>query len=182
VAAYVQWHEGFVVPRHYCLGARRVLKKNRSRQQPPQIVPIQAGQLRIDRVRPFPNAKEVRLFVDTGKPDRSGHVVYARPDGRTLTPGQRQQFEKLLRVETPIKVPPNSEFWLVAGCFMPHHFFRYYDASGHQVGEVSVCFCCSGVEIDPNPQLKNGQKVEADYIKLKALVSSWGERTDVACD
>ena len=153
-----------------------------SRHQAPDIEPVRAGQVRTDPVRPFPIAKEVRLFVETGKSDRSGKPVYARPYGRKLTAEQREQFEKLLQVETPINVPPNSEFWLIAGCFIPHHFFRYYDRSGHQIGEVSVCFCCSGVEMDPSPQLTKGQRFEADYVRLKALVSSWGERTNIDCD
>ena len=155
-----------------------------SRNQGSKVQPRQQGTIRIDPVRPFPEAKEVRLFVDTGKTNRDRNVVYARPNGRKLTAGQRNDFERLLRIETPINVPADSDYWLVTSCFIPHHFFRYYDGSGHQIGEISVCFCCAGIEIEPSTSLglKDRQRFEVDYVKLKSLVSSWGERTDIQCD
>jgi hypothetical protein len=158
--------------------------RDQSRRQQPKIEPIQKGQIRFDPVHPFPKATQLRLFVETEKPDRDGKPVYVRPDGRELSSKQREQFERLLRVETPVNVPPDSEFWLRTSCFIPHHFFRYYDSSGRRVGEISVCFCCAGVEMEPSTSLRlqDGQRFEADYVKLKSLVSSWGERTDIQCD
>jgi hypothetical protein len=78
---------------------------------------------------------------------------------------------------------PDSYYW-VASCFIPHHFFRYYDHSGRQIGEISVCFCCAGIEMEPSASLhlRPKQRFEVDYGKLKLLVSSWGERTDIQCE
>ena len=135
-------------------------------------------------VRPFPEATTVRLFIDSGKYDRSGNPVYLVAKGRTLIEQQRKQFEALLRVETPINVPPDSDYWVLEACFIPHHFFRYYDAAGRKLGEISVCFCCSGVAMDPASQLglHDEQRFAADYGKLERLVASWGEPTDIECN
>ena len=158
--------------------------KGQSRDQGSKVHSGDQGTIRADPVRPFPEAKQLRLFIDTGKTDRAGNIIYARADGKELTSEQRGEFEKLLRIETPINVPPDSDYWLLRSCFIPHHFFRYYDASGHQIGEISVCFCCAGIEMEPSTRLKlrDDQRFEVDYVKLKSLVSSWGEGTDIQCD
>lgn len=69
-------------------------------------------------------------------------------------------------------------------CFIPHHFFRYYDSGGKKVGEVAVCFCCEGLLTSGSKALETEDRamVGADYPRLKALVAELGEPTDVFCD
>lgn len=139
--------------------------------------------IRKEAVQPFPEAATVRLFVESGNYDASGAPILISAQGRTLTGQQRRQFEALLRVETPIKLAPDSDYWAMDACFIPHHFFRYYDGSGRKIGEIAVCFCCLGVAMEPSSRLarRDDQQFHADYPKLKALVASWGEPTDIEC-
>ena len=124
---------------------------------------------------PFPSASEVRLFVNTDYDDK-GEPIYSK--AKLLTASQRAKLESMIAVHT---ISPDEAF---AGCFMPHHFFRYFDQAGRLVGEVAVCFCCAGVQQSEgsNVRLTEGQMLVADFVKLKPFVASLGERTDVQCE
>jgi hypothetical protein len=126
---------------------------------------------------PFPTASDVRLFVEVDHDD-DGNLIFSKPDGRSLTPSQRSTFESLINIHT---ISPDEMF---AACFVPHHFFRYYDKGGKMIGEVQVCFCCAGVEQSgaSNIHLGKDQMLSADFLRLEAFVKSLGERTDVECD
>lgn len=137
--------------------------------------------IRLTHVHPFPEAAEVRLFVATGMKN-NGDLIFKSKTGRVLTPEQRRQFESLLFVQTPVNLPPDSDYYAVTGCFDPHHFLRYYDASGRQIGQIAVCFCCDGTSMSPSQlRLREDQHFEADYPKLQALIGSWGEPNDIEC-
>lgn len=125
---------------------------------------------------PFPTAHEVRLFVEVDY--RDGNPVYSQPKGRALTATQRVTFESALAVHT---IAPDE---MLVGCFIPHHFFRYFDKAGKQVGEVQVCFCCAGVQQSDGSsvRLAEGQMLTADFGRLHTLITSMGERTDVQCE
>jgi hypothetical protein len=125
---------------------------------------------------PFPSASEVRLFVETGY--ARDEPIYSKPKGRVLTASQRAEFESLIAVHT---ITPDEEF---AACFIPHHFFRYFDRAGKVVGEVEVCFCCAGVQQSDgsNVSLTEDEMLVADFGKLQSFVASLGERTDVQCE
>jgi hypothetical protein len=122
-------------------------------------------------------ANEVRLFVNTDY-DAKGEPIFSNPRGHALNAGQRARFESLIKVHT---MSPDE---LVAFCFIPHHFFRYFSRSGKQIGEIQVCFCCAGVEQSGASDVRLGinQKLSADFGRLKAFVKSLGESTDVQCD
>ena len=124
----------------------------------------------------FPTASEVRLFVNTDY-DKDGHPIFGKPAGVPLTPTQRAELESSLVVHT---ISPDEMF---TSCFIPHHFFRYFDKAGKLVGEVAVCFCCAGVEQTGASKLKltEDEMLRADFRKLRSLVRSLGERTDVQC-
>ena len=126
---------------------------------------------------PFPAASELRLFVNTNY-DAKGAPIFSNPHGHLLNASQRAQFESLVKVHT---MSPDEA---VAGCFIPHHFFRYFDKAGKQVGEIQVCFCCAGVAQSDasNIHLRSNQMLSADFVKLKEFVRSLGERTDVQCE
>jgi len=133
---------------------------------------------KVEQTKPvsnaFPQATEVRLFVET-ELDADGKSVFSKPDGLKLSPKQRRAFESSLVVEA---MPD-----IVIGCFMPHHFFRYFDARGRKVGEIEACFCCSGVLATGGANIPIGkdQRLSADYDKLEAFVRSLGEPTQVQC-
>ncbi len=123
---------------------------------------------------PYPTASEVRLFVEIDY-TKDGKMVFNKPEGRLLSANEQTQFERALVVT---KAPEE-----VAACFIPHHFFRYYDRQGKQVGEVEVCFCCTGVRASGASDIAIGfnQILSADFGQLKKLVHALGEPTDVQC-
>ena len=125
----------------------------------------------------FPTASTVRLFVNTDYA-KDGTAIYSKPGGLLLNAAQRAEFESALRAHT---ISPDETF---AACFIPHHFFRYFDANGKMIGEIEVCFCCAGVEASgaSNIELSDTEDLRADYTKLETLVRSLGEPTDVQCD
>lgn len=122
----------------------------------------------------FPEATEVRLFVETAI-GADGKSVFSKPSGLKLSPKQRAEFESSLTVQPQ---PQES-----AACFIPHHFFRYSNAKGRVIGEIEVCFCCAGVAVSGNSNIPIGpdQELSADYGKLEAFVRSIGEPTQVQC-
>lgn len=122
-------------------------------------------------VHPFIEAKRVDLIVSATPPDGSGPVTETRQ--RTLSAEDRRDYEALLFTRP---VPDRGE---LAACFVPHHFFRYFDARGRQVGEISICFCCDGAASSGN--IPAGRELGADYGALEKLLRKWGVSTDVNC-
>lgn len=148
---------------------------SRSSQQQPRAATISTPSASNAVQNPFPGAKEVRLFVEKGH-DPDGTPIFSRPGGRLLTADEVANFEGALRIE---KAPE----WMAA-CFIPHHFFRYYDEAGKQIGEIKICFCCLGVGASEGAKISVGsdQILAADYKKLEALVIRLGESTEALCD
>lgn len=124
---------------------------------------------------PFPQATQLRLFVEVGYTD-AGKPVLSKTKGIQLNATQRRAFENGLK----IIAAPEEE----SPCFIPHHYFRYYDARGKEVGDVAVCFCCYGVGASGSKALEppEGAMLSADYRSVKALVAALGEPTDVLCE
>jgi hypothetical protein len=123
----------------------------------------------------FSQASQVRLFVNTSY-DSDGMPAYSEPKGRALSGAQRKAFEATLQID-PI---PDE----LAACFIPHHFFRYYDSQGKEIGQISVCFCCNGAQVSGASGIAIGpdQWLSADYDKLEQFVKSLDLPTDVQCD
>ncbi len=125
---------------------------------------------------PFPNASEVRLFVQVDYQKESGEPIFNKENGIVLSDSNRLRFEDALRfVDMPDEM---------AMCFVPHHFFRYFDDKGRQVGEVAVCFCCAGTAASGSDRLepKPDEILDADMKALETLVLDLGESTKVLCD
>lgn len=117
-------------------------------------------------VAPYPDAVEVRVFVSDLQ---GGEQVEARK----LSLPERQAFEQTLKLNNYDRGPEYA-----AACFVPHHFFRYFDAAGKQVGEISVCFCCGGTASTPNiaaslPKGATYQELVFKYEALETLLKSW---------
>ena len=135
---------------------------------------------------PYPEAAVVKLAIDNTEFDhRSGRLIEHPDTIRVLTPSERATFESTLhRVRLVGFPPPDAPS---PACFVPHHFFRYYSATGKQIGEVAVCFCCGGFEATPALPFGNGRGGQKDEFnvslgKTKAFVRSLGLRTDMMCD
>ncbi|MCB2044890.1 MAG: hypothetical protein H6915_01810 [Novosphingobium sp.] len=143
-------------------------------------LPSDQGASSQQKLNPFPDAAEVRLFVESGE-YRNQEAVFTNPDGQSMTKEQRKVLENAISVK---RIEPDQAF---AACFIPHHFFRYYDAVGKQLGEISVCFCCAGVRIDSSDrsakfEIDEDHYLAADYAGLETLVKSMGEPTDIECE
>ena len=125
---------------------------------------------------PFPNASEVRLFVAGDYQKGSGKPIFSKKNGTILSDVDRLRLEEALRF---VAMPEE-----MIACFIPHHFFRYFDDKGRQVGEVEVCFCCDGVAASGSNKLepKPGVILDADMKALETLVLDLGEPTQVHCE
>ena len=69
---------------------------------------------------------------------------------------------------------------IVHSCYVPHHFFRFYDKAGKEVGEVEVCFCCGGGREAPS-LMTPGRRLDIDEDEVKAIVRELGLPVDVGC-
>ncbi len=131
----------------------------------------------VQAIRLFPKATEVRLFVDTGRTDSKHHIVLSPSQGHLLTRTQRNELEGSLVW--------NSNYGKedIAACFMPHHFFRYFDEKHQIVGEIAVCFCCGGVQVDKadGTAIYPDSRLNIHDARLKELVRSMHEPTDIEC-
>lgn len=136
----------------------------------------------MSAVRPFPEAASVKLFVEKNLNGKT--IELGKPNGLLLSPRQRLQYENTLKVWTAIRLSKDSTFGGHAMCFIPHHFFRYYDRTGKEIGEVAVCFCCQRVEMTPEERLPlaNNQELVFHPEKLDPLLKSWSQPTRVGCD
>lgn len=125
----------------------------------------------------YPDATSVRMFVRSDEPigdPPSYEGRWLNPEGGyRLTAAQVQRLRATIHAE-PIPVA-------LTACFVPHHFFRFYDGTGRQVGELAVCFCCAGVRADPGLRLKGDQQLTGDYEALEKLVVELGSSTKVDC-
>lgn len=131
-------------------------------------------------VKPYPQAVTARLFVQNGR-GVDGAPAYVAPDGRRLTDPERQAVEATLSLGS--YTAASAE----AACFVPHHFVRYYDAAGAQVGEIAICFCCAGVQATPDitgPVAEGADytRLDFDFEALKAVFQRMDIGIDFGCE
>ena len=134
-------------------------------------------------IRPWPEAIEVRLFVQDlsyEEQARTGASM-SNPKGVVLTADQRATLDgsmSLYRI-----VAENGEITALDACFVPHHFFRYYDKNGKQLGELAVCYCCR--QIRPLPALRTPRDNEFwdfDFDGVGKMLEGMNIPTNVRCD
>lgn len=134
--------------------------------------------LRTAPATPYPEAASVRLFV---RGDFDGSEEYLEADGRALSRAQRAALEGTLKIVSYDR-PPDA----VAACFVPHHFIRYFDKRGRQIGEISVCLCCHGVRARPDvtgpaPAGVGDHYLDFDEPAFRRIITEMGLPTDVNC-
>ncbi|ALJ15779.1 hypothetical protein LH19_23130 [Sphingopyxis macrogoltabida] len=134
-------------------------------------------------IRPWPEATEVRLFVEDVSYDeraRTG-VTMSNPKGVVLNAVQRATLDRSVTLyRMTAKEYANA---VSAACFIPHHFFRYYDKSGRQLGELAVCYCCGGVDFSPAfRNLRRNEEWQFDFDAVEKMLKEMGVPTEVNCD
>jgi hypothetical protein len=118
-------------------------------------------------LRVFPTAVSATLSVrdNTSQEFKLTEIKLSRP-----------QLDRLRAAL--VSVPqPNT----MAACFVPHHQFDFMDARGRKVGQLLVCFCCSGVSARPNPIRDDARMLDARYDELRSLVTELGSSPDTNC-
>ncbi|WP_411341575.1 hypothetical protein V6U71_07040 [Sphingopyxis sp. J-6] len=127
-------------------------------------------------------ASTVRLFIE-GVPFKepvSTQKLIDNVKGISLTDGQRailgQSIHKKRATEEDLSSLP--------GCFIPHHFFRFYDEEGVAFAELSVCYCCGGARLEGPAAAKimgDADFIEFDYAAVKKMLLSMKVPTDINC-
>lgn len=146
-----------------------------------------AGTLSRDRgtttaIRPWPEATEVRLFVEDlsyDERERTGATM-SNPKGVLLNAAQRATLDKSVTLYR--MTPEEYENAAYAACFIPHHFFRYYDSNGRQLGELAVCYCCRGISLPSTfREIREDEEWRFDYEAVKKMLEGMNIPTNVHC-
>lgn len=134
--------------------------------------------LKSEPILPYPQAVRVNLLIHDLKPDHGAGGRSSNPNGVNLTAAQTGEFSLSVRKFTLL----NDGSVGATACFEPHHFFRYYDAKGSKIGEISVCFCCGNSQFSP-VVLQSSSKtwVDVDIDKAERFVKKIGLPTDMHC-
>lgn len=109
----------------------------------------------------------------------SATLLVLNDEQRRKVPAARLSDDQLKRLTSALRQQPIPA--ATAACFVPHHFFRMYDASGKMIGEISVCFCCQGVQAEPALPVPKDMDLGADYEALAALVRELGSTPKLNC-
>ncbi|CAN5844507.1 hypothetical protein BH11PSE1_BH11PSE1_00190 [soil metagenome] len=109
----------------------------------------------------------------------SAQLFVSNDAERRLEPGPKLSEDQLKRLKAALHAEQPPEAY--AACFVPHHFFRMYDASGRMIGEIAVCFCCQGVQAKPALPIPSEMDLSADYKALAALVQELGSTPRADC-
>ena len=138
----------------------------------------------VSPAHPYATATQVRLTIENDYAWVDKKLVEHRHAVRVLSPQERQAFEHAVRRVRLVGFVPKTRAEAIGpACFVPHHYFRYYDAQGKQIGQLAVCFCCLGAQAEPRLAFEGG---DADSLRVnipavKSFVRSLGLPTDVAC-
>lgn len=119
----------------------------------------------------FPEATYVQLYYSK---NLSGNLTA----GPRLNAAQISMLKKSVYIRQP---DPDESF---PGCFIPHHFFRFFNAKGQQISEVQVCFCCGGFDVSGAGRLnvEDYEIFDGKLGRIESLVRELGVATDINCD
>lgn len=134
--------------------------------------------LKTEKLRLWPEAASVRLFVEDIPYDEIGPNGngMSNPAGVKLTKTQQALVSNAMTRKT------YTDERAIVGCFIPHHFFRFYDVGGKQIGELQVCYCCGGVALRPARYgLADKQYWGFDYDGVAKMMAEMGISSQVQC-
>ena len=125
------------------------------------------------QVHPFPEATEVRLYINQQSIDVSpqGEVSegsYPR-GGIPLTTSELHSIQDGLNY----KKPPDA----IAACCVPRHAFLFYDKAHKFLGSITVCFECGCATIDgqmPKPPA-NMEWLDWDETRFAHIIEAHGQ-------
>lgn len=106
-------------------------------------------------LEPFPGIKysTMKAFNFNAKIGRPKCMMPLNKDGSLCSsvkgPGKRLS-KKQARTLLEIVNEPASYQPFFAKCFIPRHAIVLYDAKGKAVAQVSICFECNGLQIEPS--------------------------------
>lgn len=124
----------------------------------------------------------MRLFVEDlsyEERKRTGTTM-SNPKGVVLNAAQRATLDKSVTLYR--MTPEEYENAAYAACFIPHHFFRYYDSNGRQLGELAVCYCCRGIRLPSTfREIRNDEEWRFDYEAVKKMLEGMSIPTNVHC-
>lgn len=143
---------------------------------PWNIRSVERRVLEQSTVSPYPEAAHVELYAMERTYDDDFEEVSRKEWTHRLTSSERISVEATF-LRTLYDQPPDE----IAACCVPHHFFRYYDRDGKQLGEVSVCFCCSCIGYGRDLGFRKNEEEEFKYQELMALIAKMGVPTDIDC-
>ena len=133
-------------------------------------------------ITPWPDASEVRLIVaDLSFEDQAKRGAWtSRPEGVVLTSQQRAIVDKSVHLYRMTKKEADNRAYV--DCFIPHHFFRYYDKSGRQIGELQICYCCQGNAMEPALRPTDiYDEWQFDFPRVEKMLHEMGVSTDINC-
>jgi hypothetical protein len=116
-------------------------------------------------VRAFVYSCEAERDVTFLRKDGSMHPGVLNAPGALLSPGQ---VTRLVDAITVFKARPKR-----TACYVPHHAFVFYDASGRPVACFEVCFTCHRHEATPD-----GLPSQVDYDVLWTIIHELGVAAD----
>jgi hypothetical protein len=149
-------------------------------QQKAERLDVRPPVTRLESLTVFPAATRANLLIKNST--LTGPERLTNPNGVDLTVLQRGEFQGAIKKRVTVR-PAGKDHPIASGsgCFIPHHFFRYYDASGKKVGEIEICFCCEGGSAIPSLTPRNDESEVFDIERIKALVKSMNLPTEVGC-
>ncbi len=111
--------------------------------------PALAGEL-----EPFPGVtySRIKAVYFNGKAGRPECMMPLNEDGSLCSsvqgPGKWLSKKQVARLTTILN-DPRSYKMPFASCFIPHHALLLYDAKNKPVAQVSICFMCERLALEP---------------------------------
>lgn len=135
-----------------------------------------------EKPRSLAEAADVRLFIE-GLPHReppSTQKLINNVNGISLTEDQRTILEQAIRKRRATY----EDIYGQPACFIPHHFFRFYDSDGAVFATLAVCYCCGGARLEgPAAARIMGEAdfIDFDYFAVKGMLRRMSVPTDIDC-
>ncbi len=142
------------------------------------VVLLLASPTLAEGLEPFPGVeyRRVKAFYFNAKMGRPECMTPLNKDGSLCSsverPGKLLSNKQTTRLFKTLNEPTSfNQFF--AKCFIPHHAFVLYDAKGKAVAQVSVCFECNRVSIEPSQPNKRSLTQEGQR-QLQTLCKELG--------